>query len=150
MSNLTDNQRNLSQKNNMRTRNRCQLLALVSLSAVLMIGCSSPKDGRSEGRTVDDKNITAEVKKSLKDEPAYKFSEVNVDTFAGVVQLSGFVETDGQKSRAEELAKSKSGVRGVANGILVTTTALEPTGRTNAVSSVIYSEPQHPVNPASH
>jgi osmotically-inducible protein OsmY len=93
-------------------------------AAVLIItltGCdttsSSHKDERSEGRTIDDKKITADVKKSLINEPAYKFDDVGVKTFAGVVQLTGFVNTDGQKMRAQDLAEHTDGVKQVVNGI---------------------------------
>jgi osmotically-inducible protein OsmY len=109
---------------------------------VALTGCeSTPKDERSEGRTIDDTHITENVEKSLEKEPTYKFSEVKVSTFAGIVQLSGFVNTDAEKDRAAEIAQNTDGVRQVANGI-----ALKPempaTGRNS--QSRIYSEPSTP------
>lgn len=126
-----------------------QKLFCVSTAAILvaLTGCeSTPKDERSEGRTIDDTHITEHVEKSLEKEPTYKFSEVKVSTFAGIVQLSGFVNTDGEKDRAAEIAQNTDGVKQVVNGI-----ALKPempaTGR-NAQSR-IYSEPSSAVTPPS-
>jgi hypothetical protein len=119
----------------------------VSLAIMLglLAGCqTSPKDGRSAGRALDDKNITSSVEKSLKSDPTYKFESVGISTFAGMVQLSGFVDTNDQKTRAESIARNTEGVKEVANGIQLKPANLEPTGRTNA-SPQIYSEPQNPV-----
>ena len=112
---------------------------------IAMTGCeTTPKDERSEGRSLDDKHITENVEKSLQKEPTYKFSEVKVSTFAGIVQLSGFVNTDGEKSRAEDIAENTDGVKQVVNGI-----ALKPempaTGRNS--QSRIYSEPSNAATP---
>ena len=109
----------------------------------LVGGCQTSKDERSDGRLLDDRHITADVKKSLKREPAYKFDDVNVDTFAGVVQLSGFVNNDAQRSRAEEIARNTPGTKAVSNGLALKPTNLEPTGRTN-VNQRIYAEPLNP------
>jgi len=126
-----------------------QKILCVGTAALLVAasGCeTNSKDERSEGRTIDDKHITENVEKSLDKEPTYKFSEVKVSTFAGIVQLSGFVNTEGEKSRAEEIAENTDGVKQVANGI-----ALKPmlpaTGRNG--QSQIYSEPSNPVTPPS-
>jgi hyperosmotically inducible periplasmic protein len=88
--------------------------------------------GRTAGRTLDDATITSAVKDKLKDEPVYKFNDVNVNTFAGVVQLSGFVNTDGQKRRAGELAQQVDGVSQVENNISLKPSGnLQPTGNQN-------------------
>jgi len=128
-------------------KNTMQKIFCASTVAMLvaMTGCeTTPKDERSEGRTLDDKHITENVEKSLQKEPTYKFSEVKVSTFAGIVQLSGFVNTDNEKSRAEDIAENTDGVKQVVNGI-----ALKPempaTGRNS--QSRIYSEPSNAVTP---
>ncbi|HWC61287.1 MAG TPA: BON domain-containing protein [Verrucomicrobiae bacterium] len=130
--------------------NTIQRISCASMAAVLLIvaGCqTAPKDERSEGRALDDKHITENVRKTLESEPTYKFSEVNVSTFAGVVQLSGFVNTDGEKQRAQEIAQNTDGVKQVVNGI-----ALKPmmpaTGRMNS-SQKIYADPNNPSAPPS-
>jgi hypothetical protein len=91
------------------------------MAAMLLIltGCETTnhKDERSAGRVLDDKNITADVQKSLQTEPTFKFPEVSVTTFAGIVQLSGFVNSDAQRQRAQEIAQNSEGVKEVVNGI---------------------------------
>ena len=86
--------------------------------------------GRTAGRTLDDKTITREVKDQLADEPVYKFNSVDVTTFNGVVQLSGFVDTDQQKHRAGEIAQRVDGVTQVDNNISLKPN-MAPTGHDN-------------------
>lgn len=124
-----------------------QMLFCAGTAAIVvaMTGCqSTPKDERTEGRAIDDKHITENVEKALEREPTYKFTEVKVKTFAGVVQLSGFVNTDSEKDRAAEIAQNTDGVSQVVNGI-----ALKPempaTGRNS--QSRIYSEPTNATTP---
>jgi osmotically-inducible protein OsmY len=120
------------------------MLSSVSAAVTLLAltGCeSTPKDERSEGRAIDDKHITQNVQKDLEREPTYKFNGVDVSTFAGVVQLSGFVNTEGQRARAQEIAQDVNGVREVKNGIALK--PLMPTSRRNS-DQQIYAEPQKP------
>ena len=123
----------------------------LSLAVAMMTftGCqTAPKDGRSAGLAADDKNITKRVKESLDTEPVYKFTDVDVRTFAGTVQLSGFVMSQGQKNRAVEIAQHTQGVREVVNGITLKPPMPGPTvapvvsaaSRPNA-ESTIYEAP---------
>jgi len=96
------------------------IVAGLSLAAAMttFMGCqTAPKDGRSAGLAADDKRITKSVKEALDTEPVYKFTDVDVKTFGGTVQLSGFVMTQGQKNRAQEIAQHTQGAREVVNGI---------------------------------
>jgi hyperosmotically inducible periplasmic protein len=90
--------------------------------AMMGAGCSSPSD-RSEGRQVDDKIVNSKVQDALEDSPIYKFNEVRVMTYGGVVQLSGFVNTQDQKAKAAELARKVEGVHEVINNISLKPTA---------------------------
>jgi osmotically-inducible protein OsmY len=103
------------------------LAAVTSLT-----GCSTwgPRQDseRTAGRVVDDTKITAQVKTDLNREPVYKFNDVDVKTFNGVVQLSGFVNTDEQKRRAGEIAQQAYGVAQVVNSITLKPN-ITPTGR---------------------
>ncbi len=109
---------------------------------LLMTGCqTAPKDERSAGVALDDKHITANVQKSLEQEPTYKFNTVEVSTFDGMVQLSGFVDTEGQKTRAQEVAQNVGGVRVVVNGISLKP-VMQPTGRTSSEQRA-YSDQQN-------
>ena len=95
-----------------------------------MTGCSTTNDERSAGRTIDDEQITEDVEEELQDEVVYKFDDVDVKTFNGVVQLSGFVNTEDQKRRAGELAEHVRGVAQVVNNItLKPQIPATPTGR---------------------
>ena len=71
------------------------------------------------GASVDDKSLSGRVRSALSDNPDYKFSEVNVAVFHGTVQLSGFVDTSDQKSRAADIAKQVQGVQDIENNITV-------------------------------
>jgi hyperosmotically inducible protein len=60
-----------------------------------------------------------QVRDALSDNPEYKFSDVNVDVYRGTCQLSGFVDSSDQKSKAGEIAKNIQGVSTVDNNITV-------------------------------
>jgi hypothetical protein len=124
-------------------RNLKKLVLVSGASAILattvLTGCNMSKASgdRTAGRTLDDKLITATVNEKLKEEPVYKFNEVDVNTFAGVVQLSGFVSSEEQKRRAGDLAQQVDGVTRVVNNITLKPTrgpGLTATGRTNELN----------------
>jgi hyperosmotically inducible protein len=83
-----------------------------------LTGCHTHGD-RSEGRYRDDRKIASRVHKDLKDEPVYKYPDVHVAAYDGVVQLSGFVATEDQKNRASEVARRTEGVREVVNSLVI-------------------------------
>ncbi|NTV95193.1 MAG: BON domain-containing protein [Thiobacillus sp.] len=87
-------------------------LAVTLASAV---GCSSSPKHEGTGQYIDDSVITAKVKAAIFDDPMTKATEINVETFKGVVQLSGFVNTQNAANRAVELARGVSGVTSVRN-----------------------------------
>jgi osmotically-inducible protein OsmY len=90
-------------------------VGLVSLQS----GCAATPTRESTGEFVDDSAITAKVKAAFIREPTVKAFDVSVETFKGVVQLSGFVDTATQKTRAGEVARGVTGVRDVKNNITV-------------------------------
>jgi len=100
------------------------LAASVAIAA--LTGCVSSNSERSAGRQLDDRIVNSKVKDALDDAPVYKFPEVRVMTYGGVVQLSGFVSSEEQKSKAADLAKRVEGVHEVINNISLKPTA---TGR---------------------
>jgi osmotically-inducible protein OsmY len=106
------------------TLKKAVLVAGLAVSVALM-GCQSTSD-RSAGRQLDDRIVNSKVKDSLEDHPTFKFPEVRVMTYGGVVQLSGFVNTDEQKQKAGDLARKVDGVHEVINNISLKPTA---TGR---------------------
>jgi osmotically-inducible protein OsmY len=82
-------------------------------------GCAGDRTHRSTGEQIDDRATSMRVKSALGDDTQYKYPLVEVKTFKGVAQLSGFVSTREQKSRAGDIAKRVEGVHSVENDITV-------------------------------
>jgi osmotically-inducible protein OsmY len=93
--------------------------ALSSLALASLPGCAGTGTERSTGSIVDDAAITAKVKTALIQEPSVSALDIDVNTYRGVVQLSGFVETEAQADRAVETATDVAGVRSVENDMRV-------------------------------
>ncbi|MBL0087480.1 MAG: BON domain-containing protein [Ideonella sp.] len=77
--------------------------------------CASTSKHEGTGEYVDDTVITTKVKAAVLDEPTLKSAEINVETFKGRVQLSGFVNSQSDINRATALARNVKGVTSVAN-----------------------------------
>jgi len=92
---------------------------LLTMLFVSVMGChSEPQKAstkESTGEYVDDSYITTKVKAAILNEKTLKSSEINVETFKGVVQLSGFVNSRSDINRAVEVARSVKGVKSVKN-----------------------------------
>lgn len=97
------------------------ILAASCLGTVSAItgGCAATPTHESTGQYVDDATITTKVKAAFAGDDVVKAFDVHVETYQGVVQLSGFVDIPEQASRAEMLAKNVAGVRSVKNDIHV-------------------------------
>jgi hyperosmotically inducible protein len=92
--------------------------ALALLGAVT--GCASSRYTQSTGERSDDYATSSRVSTALADDPQHKYFEgVKVETFKGVVQLSGFVNTRDLKNRAGDIARNTAGVSDVRNNITV-------------------------------
>ena len=87
-------------------------LAIFTASA---IGCTSTRTQESMGEYIDDTWITTKVKAAIFDEPTLKSAEINVETFKGDVQLSGFVSSSADIQKAIELTRAIKGVKSVKN-----------------------------------
>lgn len=103
-------------------------LALAAVCAFGAVACSSNPDrdegpvqaaAANAGRVVDDSAITAKVKAALVRDPTTKAHQINVETFQGTVQLSGFVDSSDARARALEVARNVEGVKGVKDGLEV-------------------------------
>lgn len=84
----------------------------VAVTLVSTVGCAATARQESTGEYVDDSVITAKVKTAIFDEPSLKVAEINVETYKGTVQLSGFVASRSAADRAVSVAR---GVRGVTS-----------------------------------
>lgn len=90
---------------------------LVAMLAVLAAGCAGDRTRESTGEYIDDSAITSKVKTALLNDPAVSALAINVETFKGTVQLSGFAKSERERSRAAELAQTVPGVKTVRNDI---------------------------------
>ncbi|MDB6028375.1 MAG: transport-associated protein [Verrucomicrobiales bacterium] len=102
------------------------LAAIVSV-ATFSVGCAGDRTHRSTGAYLDDKSIATKVKADLIGDPDVKAAQVKVNVFKGDVQLSGFVDSDLQKQKAEQIARNVNGVNYVRNDLVVRS-ANEPAG----------------------
>ena len=80
-----------------------------------VVGCASTSKQEGTGEYVDDTVITTKIKAAIFNEPTLKSGEINVETFKGVVQLSGFVSTQANIYKAAEVARNVNGVTNVKN-----------------------------------
>jgi osmotically-inducible protein OsmY len=87
--------------------------------AFTVVGCSSTPTRESTGEYVDDAAITAKVKAAIFNEPTLKSTEINVETYKGDVQLSGFVAQPQDAQKAADVARGVKGVSSVKNDIRV-------------------------------
>ena len=99
----------------MKVLRRCSAFFIVALMAVA-IGCTSTKP-QSTGAYVDDSWITTRVKADILSEPTLKVTQINVETYKSVVQLSGFVDNAASRTKAVEIARSVQGVTAVKNDL---------------------------------
>ena len=96
------------------------VLALATvLGGAQLAACSSTPQSRSAGGFVDDAALTAKVKTALAEDKNVSALDVNVTTYRGVVQLSGFVQDENEARRAGEVARKVGGVKDVYNDLRV-------------------------------
>ncbi len=100
----------------MKLANRFAALVLTALLAT-MLGCAGTSTKEGTGEYVDDTVITAKVKTAIFNEASLKSAEINVETFKGTVQLSGFVNSREDINRAVEVARGVAGVTSVRNSM---------------------------------
>lgn len=84
-----------------------------TITLVSAMGCASTSTQEGTGEFVDDTVITTKVKAAIFGEPSLKSMEINVETFKGVVQLSGFVSSETSKQKAIEMARTVKGVKSI-------------------------------------
>jgi osmotically-inducible protein OsmY len=87
----------------------------MTLALLFSLGCASTSTQESSGEYVDDSVITAKVKAAIFNEPTLKSAEIRVETFKGVVQLSGFVNSQSDINKAVEVARGVKGVKSINN-----------------------------------
>jgi osmotically-inducible protein OsmY len=93
------------------------LFAIVAFAG--LVGCASTSKSEGTGEYVDDTVITAKVKSAILGTPGLKSAEINVETFKGTVQLSGFVASQANVNEAVMVARNVKGVSSVKNDMRV-------------------------------
>lgn len=89
------------------------------LIAAMAGACAPREQRRTTGTYFDDKAIAARLKTELARDDTTKATQINVESFRGVVQLNGFVDNQESIQRAEEIARSIEGVQEVQNNLVV-------------------------------
>ncbi|OYW40278.1 MAG: transporter [Hydrogenophilales bacterium 12-61-10] len=99
----------------MNTLSKTLTAAMLAITLLSAVGCASSAKQSGTGEYVDDTVITTKVKAAIFNEPTLKSAEINVETFKGVVQMSGFVNSQADINKAVSLARSVDGVVSVKN-----------------------------------
>lgn len=94
-------------------------LFFISLLTLSLLGCGASNNRESTGEYIDDTVITTKVKTAILNTPSLSVSEINVETFKGVVQLSGFVGSRAEITKASDVARAITGVSSVKNDIRI-------------------------------
>lgn len=94
-------------------------IILACVVALVLSACAGSAKQSSAGEYIDDTVVTSRVKSALLNDPAVSGIAVNVETYKGIVQLSGFVKTVAERNRAVHVARTVSGVKQVKNDILI-------------------------------
>jgi hypothetical protein len=95
------------------------LTAVLAVSLFSLAGCVSTATKEGTGAYVEDSVITGKVKAVILNEPMLKSREINVETFKGVVQLSGFISSEAEAMKAVEVTRGVKGVMSVKNDMRI-------------------------------
>ena len=103
-------------------KSHSRYFAAIMLASALLFaaGCStSAGPHQSTGEYFDDSMITTKVKAVIFDDPVLRVTDVTVETYDGVVQLSGFVNSRSDINRDVDLARGVKGVKAVRNDMRI-------------------------------
>jgi len=92
---------------------------LITICLIFLVACTSTSHHESTGEYIDDSVITTRVKAAIVADESLKVTEINVETYKGVVQLSGLVTSMDAQYQAVKLAKEVDGVKSVKNDMHV-------------------------------
>jgi osmotically-inducible protein OsmY len=95
------------------------LLTALALSFAFVTGCASTAKQEGTGEYFDDSVVTTKVKAAILNDPDLKVLQINVETFKGVVQLSGFVDSKTMIAHAVEVTRGVAGVKSVKDNMRV-------------------------------
>ena len=93
------------------------LVVLMMIAA--FVACASTPKQSSTGEVVDDSVITTKIKSQLANDDFLKSFQISVETRKGIVELSGFVDSQKAKDKAGQIARGVGGVKSVKNALIV-------------------------------
>lgn len=96
-----------------------RLHSVLLIAALLVVSLLVTACGKTVGETIDDATITTRVKTALLNDPDVGGLRIDVDTFKGVVTLSGRVKTQAEEQKAIAIAKRTGGVTDVKSTLQV-------------------------------
>lgn len=99
----------------MKSLNKTLPILAMALMLAALLGCAGTDTRSATGEYIDDTVITGKVKAAILNHPDLRSSEINVETFRNVVQLSGFVSSQAEFDAAVELTRSVADVQSVRN-----------------------------------
>lgn len=91
----------------------------MTITMLSIHGCASTTGQESTGEYIDDSIITSKIKASIFNDRSLKYTEINVETYKGIVQLSGFVSSDTAINRAIDLTRNVTGVKSIINDMRI-------------------------------
>jgi osmotically-inducible protein OsmY len=103
----------------MHIRRQFAVSLLTFVMLVSIWGCGATRSREGTGEYVDDSVITTKVKAAIFNDSSLKVNEINVETFKGVVQLSGFVRSQADIDQAVKVARGVAGVKSVKNDMRI-------------------------------
>ena len=103
----------------MAKRHRILSFLVCIMLVTVFLGCASTPKREGTGEYVDDSAITTKVKAAILNDSSLKVFQINVETFKGQVQLSGFVDSAQSANKAGEVARGVAGVKAVKNNLIV-------------------------------
>lgn len=92
---------------------------ILLIVTIAFMGCASTQKQSSPGDYIDDTVITSKVKAAIFDDPTLKVMQISVETRQGIVQLSGFVDSAQNVTKAGQVARGVNGVKSVKNDLIV-------------------------------
>jgi osmotically-inducible protein OsmY len=92
---------------------------MILMLIATLVACASTSQQSGTGEYVDDSVITTKVKTELAADDFLKSFEISVETYKGIVQLSGFVDSQKAVDKAGEVASGVKGVKSVKNNLNV-------------------------------
>jgi len=103
----------------MKTKRRVVGYWVLIMFVAALVACASTSKKESTGEYVDDSVITTKVKSLLAEDDFLKSFQIGVETYKGIVQLSGFVNSRQAVDKAGQIASSVKGVQSVKNDLIV-------------------------------